>query len=92
MGWGRSRPTGTVSGFRVVFLFVCLFLSLNQRPRQGGCGGPALTVCGAAVSVSISSWVNQTFPVVWGDPGTRHPGWGGDGGGGSGQRGKVAAM
>ena len=26
--------------------------------------GPGLTVCGVAVSVSISSCVNQTFPVV----------------------------
>lgn len=32
--------------------------------------GAGLTVCGEAASVSISSCVNQTFPVVYGDPGT----------------------
>ena len=33
-------------------------------------------MCGVAVSVSISSCVNQTFPVVWGARGRPHPGKG----------------
>lgn len=58
------------------------FLFSTTRPRAGrllggsalggGQLGPQLTVCGAAASVSISSCVSQTFPVVWATPVTTH--------------------
>lgn len=45
---------------------------LGGSALGGGQLGPRLTVCGAAASVSISSCVSQTFPVVWATPVTTH--------------------